>query len=309
MAGQLIVQNSYNNPILTSVSVRYNNAEYQAENVFPVMPVDKRTGTYFVYDKTNLRVPGSTARAGLARANRVDQNVTKSTYGPLTEHALEQGVPEDLMREAADPLSPLQDATMNIMDKILLEKEQGLANYITTGNITANTSLSGGSKWDQYTTSNPLLDVQTGINTMKQSGVSPNTLVMSYSVWTQLLNHPVFQDRIKYSQLGVFTTELAARLFNVQRIVVCEAIVNSAADGLTDSLGYVWGKFALLTRWEPNPTPRSVVGGFHLTIPAMRRTDNWYEQPVDGYFARTRDYYNRTIFAQEALYLIATAVN
>lgn len=306
--GQLIVPNSFNNPILTDVSVRYNNADYHAEDIFPVMPVEKITGNYFVYDKQNLQIPSNTNRAGLSRAHRVDMNVAKDSYGPLIEHALEQGVDSLLMNQAADPLQPLQDATMNITDKIMLEKENGLATFFTTSNITQNTSLSGTSQWSNYSGSNPLQDVVNAISVMKQSGITPNTMFMGYQVWQQLINHPVFQDRIKYSQLGILTTELAARLFNVERIIVCEAISNSASEGLTDSLGFVWGKFVGLTRWVAAPSPREVVGGFHLTLPAFRRVDNWYEQPVDGYFARCRDFYNRTVFAQEALYLIATAV-
>lgn len=305
----LIVQNSFNNPLLTNVSVRYNNAAYIADQVFPVLSVPKRSGNYFVYDKENLRAPVETRRSGLARANRVDFSVTKASYGPLTERSLEQGVDQDLLDEASDPLAPLTDATMNVSDKILLQREQDLASDLfSTSVVTNNTTLSGTSQWDKYTTSNPLLDIQAAINSMKQNTVSPNTLVMGYSVWTQLINHPIFQDRIKYSQLGVLTLELAARLFNVSRIIVGETVVNTAVEGQTDSLGYVWGKSVALLYISPTPGIRQVSAGYHVTLTGKKYVDNWYEQAVKGYFVRANDYYDRKIIAQEAIYLIKNAV-
>lgn len=306
---QLIVNNSYNNPLLTNVSVRYNNPEYQADNIFPIITVPKRTGNYFVYDKENLRAPVETRRQGLARAQRVDFNTTKASYGPLTGRALEQGVDEDLLKEASDPLAPLTDATMNVADKMLLQREVDLAGMIgSTSNMTYNTTISGTNQWSNYSTSNPLTDIQTAILAMKQNTQTPNTLIMGYPVWTQLINHPVFQDRIKFSQLGVLTTELAARLFNVQRIIVCESIVNNAVEGQTDSLGFVWGKFAVLANIKPSPGIRDVSFGYHLTLQGEKFVDNWYEQPLRGYFVRNNDYYDRKIIAQEAGYLLATVV-
>lgn len=306
---QLIVQNSYNNPLLSNVSVRYNNVLYQADNIFPLLSVPKRTGNYFVYDKENLRAPVETRRSGLARANRVDFNVTKASYGPLTERSLEQGVDQDLLDEAEDPLAPLTDATMNVSDKMLLQREQDLASMIfSTSNMTYNTTISGTSQWNNYSTSNPLLDVQNAINAMKQNTVTPNTMIMGYQVWNQLINHPVFQDRIKYSQLGVLTLELAARLFNVQRIIVGEAVVNIAVEGQTDSLGYIWGKSVVLAYCSPTPGIRQVSFGYHLTLTAKKYVDNWYEQAVKGYFVRANDYYDRKIIAQEAGYLLYQAV-
>ena len=305
----LIVPNSYNNPLLSNVSVRYNNPEYQADNIFPVITVPKRTGNYFVYDKENLRAPVETRRMGLARAQRVDFNTTKASYGPLTGRALEQGIEEDLLKEAADPLAPMTDATMNVADKMLLQREIDLAGMIfSTSNMTYNTTLSGTSQWNNYATSNPLLDVQNAILAMKGNTQTPNTLIMGYLVWTQLVNHPVFQDRVKYSQLGVLTTELAARLFNVQRIIVGEAIVNSAVEGQTDSLGFIWGKSVVLANIKQNPGIRDVSFGYHLTLQGEKFVDNWYEQSVRGYFVRNNDYYDRKIIAQEAGYLIAAAV-
>ncbi len=143
---------------------------------------------------------------------------------------------------------------------------------------------------------------------MKAVTQTPNILIMGYPVWNQLVNHPVFQDRIKYSQLGVLTTELAARLFNVSRVIVCEAIYNNAVEGQSDNLGFIWGKFCVLAKIQSAPAIRDVSFGYHLTLAGEKFVDNWYEQPVRGYFVRNNDYYDRKIIAQEAGYLLATAV-
>lgn len=306
---QLVVQNSYNNPLLSNVSIRYNNAQYQADTIFPLLPVPKRTGNYFVYDKENLRAPVETRRSDMARAQRVDQSVTKASYGPLTERSLEQGIPEDLMTEAEDPLAPMTDATMNVTDKLLIQREVDLASMIqSSSTMTYNTGITGANQWSNFNTSNPLQDVQTAIAAMVANTMRPNTMIMGYNVWTQLVNHPIFQDRIKYSQLGVLTTELAARLFNVERIIVGEAVVNNAVEGQTDSLGFIWGKAVTLAYISSAPGIRTPSFGYHITLAGKKYVDNWYEQPLKGYFVRANDYYDRKIFAQEAGYLLTTVV-
>ena len=63
----------------------------------------------------------------------------------------------------------------------------------------------------------------------KSSGYSPNTLVIGAVTELEVLSNPDVQDMIKYSAGGVTTTELLARFFGVERVLVATALKQTAA--------------------------------------------------------------------------------
>ena len=303
------VSNVYQDPLLTDLSVRYTNTHLIADQVFPVLPVAKRTGVYFKYDKSNLKVP-NTRRTGTSRANRVDYGLSKVSYGPLTERSLEIAIDNDTMLQYASPLDPLADAALVVTERVLLERENDLATDLaSTSIVTQNVTLSGTSQWSDYANSSPFNDIQTGITTIKKNGiVYPNTLVMGQQVWDQLKNHPDLLDRVKYSERGIMTEELVAALFGVDNVFIGDAVNNSAQDGQTDTLGYIWGKNVVILHVTPTPGIRTVTAGYHFTLLNGRYIDRWVEQERKANFVRFNDYYDREYVAVEAMYLIKNAV-
>lgn len=299
----------YQDPLLTNVSVRYTNKKLIAETLFPIVTVEKRTGVYFVYNKENLRAPQSTLRADMSRAQRTSWDVTKTTYGPLLEHSLEIGLDKDDLDEAAAPLDLRIDAALTVTEKVLLEKEQNLATYLnSTTNLTQNITKSGIGQWNDYANSTPFTDVQGYRSTMIGQTVFPNTMAMGQQVWDQLKNHPDLLERIKYTQMGVVTEALLATLFEVDNVVIGSSVVNSAVDGQTDSVGFVWPKSAWLMYCTPQPGIRTVSAGYFLTLQGGRYIDRWAEQERKAEFVRFNDYYQPKVIAQEAMYLIKNAV-
>jgi hypothetical protein len=123
-----------------------------------------------------------------------------------------------------------------------------------------------------------------------------------------LLNHPDLLDRVKYSQRGVMTTDLLAGLFGIDNVLIGDAVNNTAQEGATDALGYIWGKNAILLHVAPAPGIRAVSAGYHFTLAGGRYIDRWTEQQNKGEFVRFNDYYDREFVATEAIYLIKNAV-
>lgn len=303
------VQNVYQDPLLTDVSVRYTNDELIADLVFPILPVTKRTGVYFKYDKSNLKVP-KTARTGLSRANRADYATSKVPYGPLTERSLEIGIEKDVIDQAQDPLDPRTDAALAVTEMVMLERETDLAaDLFSTSIVTQNVTLSGTSQWSDYANSDPFSDFQTGVSTILLNSIKrPNTAVLGQQVWDKLKNHPDLLERIKYTQVAVLTEELLAGLIGVKTVYIGSAVSNTAADGQTDSMGYIWGKSCVLLYVTNAPALRTVTAGYHFTLQDGRYIDRWVEQWNKGEFVRFNDYYDREYVAIECLYLIKNAV-
>lgn len=303
------VSNVYQDPLLTDISVRYTNTNLIADQVFPVLPVQKRTGVYFKYDKNNLKI-ANTRRTGTSRANRVDYGLSKIEYGPLTERSLEIAIDNDTMLQYASPLDPLADAALVVTEKVLLERENDLAADLgSTSIVTQNTTLSGTSQWNDYANSTPFNDIQLAITTIKKNGIiNPNTLVFGQQVWDWLINHPDLIDRIKFTERGVMTPELVGALFQIDNVFIGDAVNNTAEDGQTDSLGYIWGANVIVMYVTATPGIRTVTAGYHFTLLNGRYIDRWVEQERKANFVRFNDYYDRQYVAVEAMYLIKNAV-
>lgn len=303
------IANTYQDKALTNVSVKYTNDEFVADRVFPVVEVDKKTGIYYEYDKSNLRKEDS-RRVGSAKTAEADREMVKRNYGPLEEHALKTGVTKDELDNYDSPLNPFIDATEHVTEKLMVEKEVDLATDLAdTGIVTNNTTLSGTSQWSDYANSDPFGVIETGMANIRKNGIKrPNTIVMGQPVWDKIKHHPELLDRVKWSNRGVLTEEVFASLIGVQNVIVAPAVYNTADEGQTDSLDYIWGKHMWLMYVTPNPGLKTISAGYHLTLKNGRYIDRWSSEDRKTEYVRANDYYERKIIAAPAIYLIKNAV-
>jgi hypothetical protein len=295
-------------PALSNVSIKYTNDSFIADQVFPVYKVSKQTGKYFVYDKANLRVEKSLRAAG-SPSNEVSFSLSQDTFS-CDDHALKDFVADEIADQAEAALDPLIDTTEMITEQLMLDRELALATLLAnTANVTQNTTLSGTSQWSDYSNSDPVADVRTARTTIHAASFKkPNTLILGKQVFDQLCEHPQIIERIKYSQLGVVTPELLARLFQVEKVLVGEAGRNSAVEGQTDSLSYVWGKHAWLAYIAPKVGLKTLTFGLTFTY-ATRQVKRWRDEDREGTYVRVgKDNYDQKIVAVAAGYLIKNAV-
>jgi len=175
--------------------------------------------------------------------------------------------------------------------------------------MTQNTTLSGTSQWSDYSNSDPIADVRTARTTIHSATFKkPNTMILGKQVFDMLAEHPQIIERIKYSQLGVVTEELLARIFQVEKVLVGEAGSNSAVEGQTDSLSYVWGKHAVLAYIAPKVGIKTLTLAVTFTY-GEREVKRWYEQDREGTYVRVgKDNYVQKIVAAGAGYLIKNAI-
>jgi hypothetical protein len=307
MDGQLYIDQA-----LTSFSQQYRNEDdaFIAEIVAPEVLVDRRTGKYAYYPKSNLKAPVNSVRTGEGRTARANFQVQWKSYTELNEHALKDGITEDQYRMYLDPLDPEQDTITYLLDQLMIERE------IETAAVLSNTSIitqfaAPSVQWNATTGAGaPFLDIEVGVNQMQTFGLrSPNTIIMGYPVWSQLKNHPDLLDRVKYSQLGVLTTELLASLFDgITRVRVARAVYDTAAEGLTASNAYIVGKHLWLLHSTPSPKLRSVNFMHTLRLKNGRYVDSWVIKDRKTTYFRVNDYYTQFVVGPEAAYMIQGAV-
>ena len=304
----LVQQDVVVDPALSNVSIKYMNDVFIADSVFPTVKVAKQTGKYYVYDKANLRINKTTRAAG-SGANEIDFGLTTAAFS-CDDHALKEFVADEIQDQADAALNPLIDATETVTEQLLLDRENNIATLLSsTTNLTNNITLSGTTQWSDYANSDPIGDVRTARTTVHQNTFKkPNTIIMGKQVFDMLCEHPQIIERIKYSQLGIVTKELLARLFQVEQILVGEAGSNTAKEGQTDSMSYIWGKVAIVAFIAPQVRLKQATLGYTFTY-SQRIVKRWRDEDREGTYVRVgNDNYVQKIVAVGAGYLIAAVI-
>lgn len=248
------------NTPLTNVSVAYiqSATSFVAAKVFPNIPVQKQSDRYYVYnrgdfnrDEMELRAPGSeSAGSGYTLDNT-------PTYF-ADRWSIHKDIPDEMRANADAALNPDREATIFVTTKALIRREKLFVNrFFKTGvwgtDITGVAAAPTGNQRLQWNdaASNPISDIRDARRTVRQStGFEPNKLVLGRAVYDKLVDHPLIIDRVKYGQTAGApakgSLEALAALFEIDEILVMNAIENTAKEGQAPVHSFIGGKHALL---------------------------------------------------------------
>ncbi len=229
------------NQPLSNISIGFQNAAYIAEQVLPVVQVEKKSDVYFSFDKGVWYRDRAKPRAPGTRAQRGDYSITTASYICISD-ALAKSIPDEVRANVDQPLNPDVEATEFVTDALLLGLEIRVADVVTAS---ANWSqaASPATQWDSDT-SDPVRDVDTAVNgVVSRIGRLPNVGVMSWDIWRNLKQHPDLLDRVKHTRPGapIELTDIA-QWFNLERVLLGTAIKNTAQEEAAESMSYVWGE-------------------------------------------------------------------
>jgi len=267
---------------LTNVSVRYRNPNFIATQLFPIVPVTKESDKFVVYGRGNFRTP-QTLRANKAEANQAEYEILGRPTFSCNEHALKDFVSDRDRAQADDPLSPEIDTTLELTDLLYLAHEVHLATKIGTAanyDTGHSTTLTGTDQWSDFANSDPIGDIRTAITqVLSVTGYLPNVFWMGWQVWDKLQDHPDILARTK--SVGKDPTlERIAAIFQVEKVLVGAAIKNTAKVGVSDALGFVWGKDCGVAYVPSRPGIR--VPGFGYTFQSRPFQVSKYAVPSRG---------------------------
>lgn len=299
---------TYVDPLLTQVSVAYSNDSFIADRFFPVVQVDKETGIYFVVDKANLRGTVDTKRGQFDRANRVINNLSEATYGPLLEHSLETAISERVMKNYDDPFKPKSNAVNFVSELLLVEKEKDLVTTINASG--APTSALTANPWSTAAT-DVIGQVRTARNSIHQNTLKDaNTIILAKDAYDAVLSNDQFIDRIKYTARPTESEirNAMADFFDVQTVLIGKAAENTAAEGQADALDYIWKDTVIVAYVAPSPALETPTAGYHLTLSGARYVDEWYEQERKSTIVRANDFYESKVIDANAMYIYTDVV-
>ena len=263
MPSQPAQQDVHVDAVLTNISIAYMQGTegFVSTKVFPVIPTDKQTNTYFIYNKNDWFRDEAQRRADSTESAGSGYNLSRDFFG-CEVYAFHKDVGDQVVANSDNPLSPDRDATQFVSSRLLLRQEiQWSTDYFKTGvwatdmvGVASAPSASQFIQWSNYTTSTPIDQIEAakeGI--VSTTGFMPNTLVLGYQVMRQLKHHPDIRDRFKYTSSMNITAEILARLFEVDKVLVAWGVKATNLEGETSAYAFITGKSALLTYSNPSP--------------------------------------------------------
>lgn len=260
---------------LTNMSVKYmqDASGFVNDKVFPVLPVQKQSDRYFVYKKEDWFRDEASERAMGVESAGGDYDIDNTPTYFCKKYAFHKDVYEEDRANADDPLQPDRDATEFVTDKIMLNKENNWARTYFKDGVWAQ-DLAGGSYgtagkvtyFDDYDHSDPVSQIANMATAMAEiTGKRPNVMVLGRRVYDALRQHPDILDRIKFTQRGIVTADLLASMFDVQKMLVANAIQNVAKKGEKADMQFTLGNNILLAYSAPRPALKQATAGYCFT--------------------------------------------
>lgn len=287
--------------LLSNVSVKYQNAEYIADQVFPIVNVKKQTDKYRIYER-NFRLP-ETIRANRAESKLHDFDVTTASYA-LERHALKDYI-SDTDKENYEHSTLEVDLTEELTDKLLLRMEYEVSKLFTSTSWSQNVSLAATAQFSANTTvSNPIPKFDTAQSTiMRNCGMSPNYAIIPHDVLIAMKNHVSILDRIKYTSAQI-TVEMIKGLLSIDSVLVPKASLDSSAEGQTASIGAMWNDNCFVG-YKPNrPGMFAPSAGYIFMNNSIPRVKKWRDEERESDAIEVNAMYQPKVVASLSGYLI-----
>lgn len=256
------VGNVHRDAALTNLAVMYQNREFIADRVMPIINVNKKTDEFFkfkpetMFNLASVDIVGAESVPGRP-APQLD---SVGTYA-CRDRALMDFISIDEELNADAPLEPRMDVTEILTNYLLLAREKRVADVVfTSGNYGSNTAaLTGTDRWDTAT-SDPVAQILTAL---RSPLVRPDTMVIGEEAWDGLRTNPKILQYVLSrastnngaSPLMVDEATIAAA-FRLRAVHVGSAIYNTSAEGAAASYSRIWGKSCALLRVEERPSRR-----------------------------------------------------
>ena len=259
------------NRMLTGLSIGYRPGGFIADDLFPLLGVNKQSDIIPRYDQSPwfrdegtrlVRAPGTeAAKTGLT----VD---TTLTYFAVN-NAIGADIPYELRDNQDAPFDMERDVTRLLTGLLQLRRERAFAaEHMATG--AWGTDFTVANKWSDYGLSSPLSDMRGQQRAIRRSiGMNPTKWALGDLVWQRLQDHPELIQRLPDNSLRNPTRAQLAALLEIDEIMVGEAMYTSTAEGVAEaSVTYadVWDDDALCLFVPATPS---------LMLPAAGVTTYW----------------------------------
>jgi hypothetical protein len=292
-ANQLLVVD----PLLTAFAVELaatQGASFKAREIMPAVPTQlgAMSGVCYEYPAANTMKRGSPAgafRADKAGPNYIDWAIASTTFKTVGYGYADLVSDQDKRNAAVGPMDPETESIQVLTQKMLIERE--LRVYTKLAAIVAATTLSGAAQWSS-TSADPFGQIQIGIDVLlKTTGRKPMLVIdgatmsaFKAKIGTSGTAAAKIADLIKYTNritMENITPDLLAGAFGLPRVVVADAVYDSAPMGATAVNGFIWAEKAayLVVQDERSNGPNSRFATFGRTLVSKEMVIRTWPEP------------------------------
>lgn len=247
---------------LTNFSLAYmvepNN--YLGTRPFPVIPVEKKTDKYWIWNKNDwLRI--QMQRRGPAQESAGSGfTLTTGTYS-CDVFALHKDL--DHITAANADMDLERGISRWLMQQALLKFDaQLVSDFLGTSKWTQDyTGVAAGPganqfvQWNNRAGSDPRADVETGKQkVLSTTGMLPNTAIFDYPVYQALKQHPDFRSQLQYTSPDSITPQMLGGILDIPRVFVNSGVYASNLENETAAYAFTQSKSFWLGYVDPAPS-------------------------------------------------------
>jgi len=306
--------------LLENVAINYvqDRGLYVAHRTFPIVPVGDSSGFYRTYSLGDLTRSKAAPRAPGTEAAVLSIGSTDTQYATV-QQAIKDYVTDEDFGDDRGPI-PIRDIrTMNVMQAHIsrLEELWG-SKYFTTG--VWGTDLTGvasatptfGTQFRQFdhTGCDPVNEILRVARVMGNStGYRPNILTVTRDVFDSLLTNSAILDRVSGGGTSAapahVNEKILAELFGLDEVLVSQAVENSANEGATDDIDYMFTNRCLLSHRTSTPSKDMPSAGYtflwdkpkNVTTPAQVQVFTYYRDELGREDIEARMHYDQRVTA------------
>lgn len=244
-------------PVLTNILVGYmqDQDRFIASKIFPFVPVEKQSFTYYAFSKKYWFLDEIKSRAPGGHFPRSGYGVETAT-GFANMFGLEHPIADEARANNQTPMDLERAGLQWLAQQSLIRKERQFAADFMANSVWGTTDNNSTTDWDDFTNGDPVNDVLTARRTISNNtGFDGNTMTLGYIVHQALMNHPDIIDRVKYVQAATLANVegALAAAFGVANYWVGKASFNSANEGQTFSASAIIDDDCLVCYCTPTP--------------------------------------------------------
>lgn len=263
---------------LTNISVAYlQQMKNSALEFFPEVKVPLSTGYYYRFSKEDLLRDDVRDKPILGAVDPTIVGYDTDTYKCKPKQiimGLDEIIQSDLLRTGAPGMMDIKKQRAKVIaEKIFIHRNKEFAkNFFNEGawDETLTGGADGAADFIQFdnASSTPIeFFDQLKINMRRTTGKTPNKLGLGIKAFTDLKNHPQIKERVVYGgstpNPAIVTEEALAQILGIEKIVVFDAIWNSADLGAEENTNFICDETsALLVYATASPAIDTATAGY-----------------------------------------------
>ncbi len=220
-------------------------AGFIGTEIMPIREAAKQKGNYpKLKVEMMFKTQGSLKRAPRTNYKRSDYDFGTGSY-ECEDHGFEDELDDTEREMYATYFDAEVISTQRATFQVLMAQEIRIANMVmNTGNITTNQAAAAA--WSVAASATPRFDVAALKTKMRNNrGIIPNVLALAKSLFDELLLTSEITDAFKYTnpiEIGGFEAQkrIMAQYFGVDKVLVGNAIKDTAKKGQAASLSDIW---------------------------------------------------------------------